>query len=233
MSLMVLDAIPFRVSLSGLARKLRLPADSPHLPALRAVLAEARKVAAPKAAYRVAYIDSRGEDTLVIEGITFRSRVLRVNTDQAQRVFAYVATCGLELEEWSRAIPRDDMLAAFWADAIKEAAVYGAMRVLRSHILEAFSLKRAASMAPGSLADWPISQQRPLFALLGDVQEAIGVRLTPSMLMVPSKSVSGLLFPTEESFESCQLCPRPGCPNRRAPYDADLYERRFKTTPGT
>ncbi len=182
-------------------------------------------MARPKAAYRVAYIDSRSTDTVVIEGVTFKSRVLRVNTDGAQRVFPYVATCGLELDDWSRSV--GDLLAAFWADAIKEAAVIAAMRALRSHVVGAFRLKRSAAMAPGSLADWPIGQQRPLFALLGDVQGAIGVRLTPSMLMVPAKSVSGILFPTEESFESCQLCPRPGCPNRRAPYDPGLYERRY------
>ncbi len=66
-----------------------------------------------------------------------------------------------------------------------------------------------------------------LFALLGDVRSAIGVELTDSLLMVPRKSVSGILFVAEETFASCQLCPRQDCPNRRAPYDAGLFERKY------
>ncbi len=46
--------------------------------------------------------------------------------------------------------------------------------------------------------------------------------------MVPTKSVSGILFPAEESFASCQLCPRENCPNRRAPYDPELFDRKFR-----
>jgi hypothetical protein len=83
-------------------------------------------------------------------------------------------------------------------------------------------------MAPGSLTDWPLREQRPLFALLGDTEALVGVRLTDSCLMLPNKSVSGIRFPTEKHFESCQLCPRPDCPGRRAPYDADLYDRRYR-----
>ena len=85
-------------------------------------------------------------------------------------------------------------------------------------------------MNPGSLADWPLREQRTLFALLGDVHGAIGVELTPSLLMTPTKSVSGILFPTAETFASCQLCPREECPNRRAVYDPLLFAQRYQIT---
>ena len=87
---------------------------------------------------------------------------------------------------------------------------------------------KTATMAPGSLSNWPLPQQRPLFDVLGDVQGIIGVELSDSFLMTPNKSVSGVRFPTEEGFASCQLCPREGCPNRRAPYDQTLYERKYQ-----
>jgi len=45
------------------------------------------------------------------------------------------------------------------------------------------------------------------------------VRLTESLLMIPRKSASGIYFPTEVSFSSCQLCPRERCDNRKAGYD--------------
>jgi hypothetical protein len=75
-----------------------------------------------------------------------------------------------------------------------------------------------------------LSEQRAVFAALGDVQAAIGVQLSDSMLMIPAKSVSGIRFPTTESFESCQLCPRVDCPGRRAPYDSGLYDRKYAAT---
>jgi hypothetical protein len=90
-------------------------------------------------------------------------------------------------------------------------------------------LEKTATMAPGSLSEWPLSQQRSLFACLGDPEGEIGVHLSDSLLMVPAKSVSGIRFPTTESFVSCQLCSRENCPGRRAPYDKTLYDEKYRT----
>ena len=99
---------------------------------------------------------------------------------------------------------------------------------LRPHHGRKYALGRTSTMSPGSLPDWPIQAQRPLFALLGRAEELLGVRLTDGLLMVPSKSVSGIRFPTEQTFASCQLCPRAGCPSRQAPYDAGLYDEKYR-----
>ncbi|MBE0616995.1 MAG: hypothetical protein IH608_03570 [Proteobacteria bacterium] len=47
----------------------------------------------------------------------------------------------------------------------------------------------------------------------------MGVRLTDSFLMIPRKSLSGLIFPSERPFVSCRLCDRRDCPGRQVPYD--------------
>jgi hypothetical protein len=99
---------------------------------------------------------------------------------------------------------------------------------MEEHLTSLYEPGKLSRMSPGSLADWPIQEQRPLFKILGNTEKMIGVHLTESLLMVPTKSVSGIRFPTEESFESCQLCPREECPNRRAPYEADLYNQRYR-----
>lgn len=90
---------------------------------------------------------------------------------------------------------------------------------------KAFGLGNTANMNPGSLADWPITEQKPLFELLGAVQELIGVELTASFLMILIKVVSGIHFPKELAFVSCQLCPGNQCPGRKAPYDKELFEQ--------
>lgn len=43
--------------------------------------------------------------------------------------------------------------------------------------------------------DWPLTQQQPLFTLLGDPEASIGVQLTDSLLMIPNKSLSGSGLP--------------------------------------
>jgi hypothetical protein len=77
-------------------------------------------------------------------------------------------------------------------------------------------------MNPGSLQNWPITQQNELFSIFRNVEALIGVRLTQSCLMIPLKSVSGIYFPTQIKFESCQLCPREKCEGRRALYNLEL-----------
>jgi hypothetical protein len=81
-------------------------------------------------------------------------------------------------------------------------------------------------MSPGSgdVNVWPIEQQRELFELLGDVRGQIGVELTDSFLMVPNKTVSGIHFPAEKDFRTCQVCHRENCPSRGAPFDQELWE---------
>ena len=229
MNEVVLDSIPFHIDLDSLMRKLHLTEGSSSARELQRLASEAQAIAKPKAVYKVAFIESKGEDHVVVDGITLTSRVLRVNLEQAHRVFPYVATCGTELDEWSSSI--DDMLQSYWADTIKEMALRVAMQALSEHLEDRFRPGHLSRMNPGSLPDWPIQEQRKLFALLGSPKDAIGVELTKSLIMVPLKSVSGISFPTEVGFASCQLCPRENCPGRRAPYDETLYDRKYRPGP--
>ena len=157
----------------------------------------------------------------------FVSKVLRANLDEVERVFPYVATCGQELDAVS--IESDDVFGQFCRDHLKEMALRAAMAHLVTHLKESYSLETLVSMNPGSgdINVWPIQQQRELFAFFGDAPESIGVVLTDSCLMVPNKSVSGLFYPSEDGFQSCQLCHREKCPNRRAPFDPHLWEERL------
>jgi len=222
----ILDNIPFQIDLDDLMRTLRVKAPSRHADELVRLAQAAQAIGRPKAMYKVAYIESKGEDTVATDGVVFSSRVLRVNLEPVHKVFPYVVTCGMELEEWSRST--EDLLQRFWAEAVNEWALRSASQFLEKHLVEEYQLGQTSTMNPGSLEDWPLQEQRKLFALLGDPQAAIGVHLTDGLLMVPTKSVSGIRFATETSFASCQLCPRENCRGRRAPYDKDLYERKYR-----
>ena len=225
----IVDNIAFQVDLPLLAEKMRIRAGSSYLDKLKVLVREAEAIAKPRALYKVMPIEAREEDTVQLDGVTLTSRVLRINLEPANRVFLFVATGGVELEAWAKAI--DDMLYNFYADAISELALRAAVEAMNRDIDDRFRPGHTSNMHPGSLADWPIKQQKLLFDLLGNTKAAIGVELLDSLLMVPTKSVSGIRFPTAESFESCQLCPLENCPNRRAPYDESLYERKYCPAP--
>jgi hypothetical protein len=228
MSISILDHIPFEPDIVSLKERLRIRDANSYSVRLEQLLHEAQTVARPKALYKVALIDEKGEDYVLIDGVRFNSRVLRINLDEVHRVFPYVATCGTELKEWADEL--DDMLESYWADVINELALRAAVATLNAHLAERYQPGQTATMNPGSLGEWPLREQRALFQLLEDPESTIGVQLTKSCLMVPSKSVSGIQFPTASGFFNCQLCPRVECPNRRAPYEPELYETKYQLT---
>jgi hypothetical protein len=188
------------------------------------VVASVQGVLRPKAAFRAAYVDAKAEDGVVINGVSFRSRVLRRNLEGIVRVFPFVMTVG---EAFDRTMDQTgDLLEKYLLDEIGNLALIEARRLFEDHMRNTFALETLSCMSPGSLEDWPTEEQKNLFSLLAGVESLLGVRLTESLLMIPRKSVSGIYFPTEVSFSSCQLCPRESCDNRKAAYD-EAKARRY------
>jgi hypothetical protein len=119
----------------------------------------------------------------------------------------------------------DDLLRQYYLETTADIALRLGKQHLEKHLKKHYGLEQISSMSPGSLPNWPITEQKPLFELIGDTEELVGVRLTDSMLMLPRKSISGIVFPTEVTFSSCQLCSREKCEGRKAPYDKALKEK--------
>lgn len=220
----ILDNIPFSLDWNNLLAQTRLEADSDDARDLRRLADLALRIGRPKAAHAVAFIEHRDEETLHVGGVTFRSRALCRQFEGVQRAFPMLETCGREMDEAAPA--QGDPLWAYWWDLLKGMLLAAARRHLREHLRRRFLLGRTASMSPGSgdITLWPIEQQRELFALLGDLPRRIGVELTDSFLMIPNKTTSGLLFPAEKDFRSCEVCHRKDCPSRKAPFSAARWE---------
>jgi hypothetical protein len=220
----VLDEIPLTLAVEDVLQAMRARKVTPGLTKLvEELAARAREVGRPRALFTVSYVEILSDKSVSLDGRPFTSGVLRQLLDKVGRVFPFVATCGTELDDID--LPPNDLMASYCMDSIKMMAVQAARRHLQRHLIETYSLGKLSRMAPGSLEDWPLQEQRPLFDLLGDVEGAIGVRLTDKFLMIPVKSISGVFFPTEVRFESCQLCSRRVCSGRRSPYDAQLAEK--------
>lgn len=209
----IIDAIPLKLSLSTVQAKLKAK-DSKSVAEL---LDQALSLAEARAVFTAAYIEEKGDDQVVIQGQRFKSRVLLKNLDGISRVFPAVVTIGGRLETTAR--QSNDLLTHYYLDAIGNLILAEARSQLIRRLCRQFALDTLSWMSPGSLEDWPLEAQRPLFDLLGEAPAAIGVQLTESLLMLPNKTVSGILFPSASTFFSCRLCPRERCEGRKARYD--------------
>ena len=220
----VLDNIPVELDLAKVLNKMHQRRRNKELEkSVQELIEVARPIARPKAVYEVGYVDNKTEDSVDIGGVRFTSRVLRVNLDKVERVFIYVITCGRELDEID--VPSHELMESYLLDQVKETVLTLARKYLDDYLKRKYALGRMSRMAPGSLEDWPVTQQKELFSIFDNVEDLIGVKLTDKCLMVPIKSISGIYFPTEIRFESCQLCPREVCIDRRAPFDPDLVKK--------
>jgi len=209
----ILGAIP--VDLDRVSVRARFKAaDSQSIGEL---IEQALSLAEARAVFTAAYIEKRGPDQVVIDGRGFKSRVLSQNLQDVGRVFPAVVTIGSHLEDAARG--SEDVLTQYWLDQIGNFILAAARSHLRQRLCRQYALDTLSWMSPGSLEDWPLDAQRPLFDLLGDAPAAIGVQLTDSLLMLPAKSVSGIFFPSTSTFFSCRLCRRERCEGRKASFD--------------
>ena len=216
-------SIPYEGDCGAVAGRLRISEDDEE--EFRAIWEACKRIANPKGVFGQREVRQDGPLTYV-DGWGFDSKVLKVNLAGLTRAFPYVISCGRELYDFAQAT--EDPLVRYWIDAISEAALREVGLRLRQTVQETYNLGYIGCVNPGSLADFPISCQRPLFAMLGEGPKQIGLQLTDSFLMLPYKSGSGIYFESEHRYENCSLCPRKRCPGRRAPYDEKLLRETYE-----
>ncbi len=136
-----------------------------------------------------------------------------------QTVVGYTVTCGPALWKLAQTEMKEDFFAAAIWDDIMLAYLRMAGDTAHKRAAAFFpDTPHFVSLNPGSLPTWDIFGQKDLFALLGEGADKLGVELSPSMLMLPTKSGSGIHFAADAPYENCERCPRLDCPNRRAPF---------------
>jgi len=212
----ILEQIPMDLPLGEIRRQLHLKKDE-HWDEAKDLIQTVLPDIQAKAVYRVCYIDEKGDEIIGMDGVRFLSRVLAKNLAAVERVFPFVVTIGSHY--MAQADTQEDLVVKYYLDVIANVALTTARKYLEKELQAGYGLEGMSFMSPGSLPDWPLEEQRSLFALFGDGQTPIGVSLTSSCLMIPAKSISGIYFPTEVPFFSCQLCDRKDCPGRKAVYD--------------
>ncbi len=205
------------LDIAVVSANLRISPAKAERDGLAELVALAQSLIHSRAVWAAAFVGAKGEGTVELEGVTFESPLLRKNLEAANKVFPYILTIGPELEH--AAGTQNDLLKQYYLEEIANIALEQAAAWLARHLEARYGVTGLSNLSPGSLVDWPLNEQPKLFSIFGDTERLAGVRLTDSLLMIPRKSISGILFPSEEGFVACQLCDREHCQGRKAPFD--------------
>ncbi|MFH1189920.1 MAG: vitamin B12 dependent-methionine synthase activation domain-containing protein [Candidatus Omnitrophota bacterium] len=170
-------------------------ADSAILKSAREALDRAKELAAPKAAFTKKTVRAVGRGGIDLAGgIAFKGKSLSKYIKGSRAVYLFLVTIGPAVEnEASALMGRGESLQGYLLDRAGSFAVESMADALGSRILkEDGPGDKSVSMpfSPG-YCDWPVDEQVKLDKILGFSK--IGVRLTESCMMVPRKSISGLI----------------------------------------
>ena len=198
--------------------------DDDVMAEVRAVGDMAAAVARPRFCYMVA--DGTLDlvrDTLTIGGTELHvGRIISRQLRGSEAFALFVATAGAEFEDLQmRLKDDDDIVRTFIADSFGSVIAEHTADIMEECLqgeLDGRGWRHTNRFSPG-YCGWHVSEQQRLFPLFG-VERPCGVRLTESSLMVPIKSVSGVigLGPGVRKLEySCGLCDYKDCYKRKRP----------------
>lgn len=183
----------------------------------------------PRAVYAFIKVeDVEGDEVLFESGHTLKSVVLGDTLTRGQEVALYVATIGPKLEEEAKRLGASNLFWAFVLEKLGDYAVNKTGIQVRRRV-ESRLGGSISGFGPGTGSGklFGIEQQVVLFDILNPLDN-IGVRLTPSYLMVPRKSISGVFASTPKEYVACQYCPREGCEGRRRPFVGEYVPIRCR-----
>lgn len=149
-------------------------------------------------------------------------RIITRQLSGSQRYAFFVATAGEEFEKLQEELKAGgDMVKIFIADAIGSVLAEKTadrMEEALEELLAAYGWKHTNRFSPG-YCGWHVREQHDLFSMF-PTEAPCGVTLTPSALMTPIKSVSGVIGVGEKVRKldyTCGLCDFKQCYKRKKP----------------
>ena len=195
----IADPIPIEVSRPMVLLRLgyRRPAQVPERTArlIDEIMDKGRSLLAPRAIYGTFDASTPGPGLCLIGGsLRAASRSLHERLQGCRRAVLFAATIGPLVETWCHDLLQDgQMTRGLLADAFASSAAIALgleLETIATAVLKEEDLEATGRYAPG-YGDWPLGDQAPLCALL-DVGR-IGITLTEDFLMLPAKSITGVI----------------------------------------
>ena len=167
----------------------------------------------------IEYVD--GSNVYIEGSIVFQSEVIARLLERCRKISLFVVTIGNHLGEVANQlaeaglIVQSYVLDAIGSDAVEKLACF--VQELITDKVRAEGLVASRRVSPGC-CDLDISHQGILFQAVN--AQSIGVHLTEDNLIVPEKSLSGIvglgsMDSDLANYNPCETCNRANCPWRR------------------
>lgn len=223
----VVDHIPVEYDEEELWQELKIETMKGQKKEIISLIEESRGLVEPKAVYtHLEVVKIEGNCVRLDSGDVLKGVILADMLRCGQKVAPYVVTLGPKLEDYASKLARNNVFLSFILDKIGNYALEIARENIKLLVKKALGNK-VSDFGPGEGTGklFGIEQQAVLFRILQPL-ENIGVRLTPSYLMIPKKSVSGVFAVTDEEYVACQYCPKK-CEERRSAFRGEYQPRRI------
>ena len=199
-----------RMDITEAMRYLGASADAATERLVRSAAAELEAAVQPRFVYRVLPVAHSGAGVsiagLALPG-TLAARMLR----EAEQAAVLVCTLGAGFETLLRAAEARDMARAVALDACGSAFVETGCDAAERELAARFPGRFLTDRFSPGYGDLPLSLQGQLLALT-DARKRLGIALTESLLMVPSKSVTAIVgicdTPQPARIRGCASCGR-------------------------
>ena len=112
----IFNPIPFEITMDTLNDALKLRNRKRLLNQAQILLDQTNAAAVPKALVISGSVDEKTETRIVINGAAFTSPKLMANLDEGDALYAYIATCGTEIDAYAASLT--DQMDLFMMDGI-------------------------------------------------------------------------------------------------------------------
>ncbi|WP_462431224.1 vitamin B12 dependent-methionine synthase activation domain-containing protein [Bacteroides nordii] len=133
----------------------------------------------------------------------------------SEKIAVFVCTIGAEIvSAYKRSTASGDWLRAYFFDTLGSLAVERTMDIIQKQLKKELSennLRMTNRFSPG-YCNWLVKEQKKLFSLLPHTP--CNIQLSESALMIPSKSISGIIgigSSVRLVEHSCSLCGMKNC----------------------
>lgn len=151
---------------------------------------EIYKIASPKAVYLESSIELLDDDMVKLDFMTVKSHSLTVNLNKCKKVVVFAATLGIEVDRAIEKYSKILQSKASMYHAVGSALIESFCNYVNDAVTENVR-KSTRRFSPG-YGDLPLECQKDILRAL-DAERKIGIILSDSLLMSPSKSVTAII----------------------------------------
>ena len=209
------------IDLAQLAARLHAKPDTVTYRRAAELFEQAKPLLKPGYIIRCFPLTELTADSFMLGGQMFHSRVAAKMLKNQRESWVYIATSGREISEYIAAA--ESRFDQYLLDQIAYFACMQAMDTMLGDISLRLGIGRHMRLSPGSIIDWSVAEVKTFFTLLDGDYQRLNLRVLDSGMIDPLKSVSGILFPTEVEFASCDICSRANCSDRKTLFNEDKY----------